>query len=77
MEAYIVGIEARLVQGKPLKHVVSVVRLEQDEARRVLERLPELSITLDKVTQKLEDEGVDKFNNPFDKLIAIWRKGQG
>ncbi len=46
-------------------------RLEQDveEARRVLERLPELGISIDKVTQRLEDEGVDKFNKPFDKLM--------
>ena len=48
------------------------VRLEQDveEARSVLERLPELGISIDKVTQQLEDEGVEKFNQPFDKLMA-------
>jgi transaldolase len=47
------------------------VRLEQDvkEASQVLERLPELGISIDKVTQLLEDEGVDKFNKPFDKLM--------
>jgi len=46
-------------------------RLEEDvqEARRVLERLPELGIRLDHVTQQLEDEGVTKFNQPFDKLM--------
>ena len=46
-------------------------RLEQDvwEARRVLEQLPELGIGIDKVTQQLEDEGVEKFNKPFDKLM--------
>jgi transaldolase len=46
-------------------------RLEQhvEEARRVLERLPELGISIDKVTQQLEDEGVEKFNKPFDKLM--------
>ena len=46
-------------------------RLEQDvnEARLVLERLTELGISIDKVTQQLEDEGVEKFNKPFDKLI--------
>ena len=46
-------------------------RLEQDvkEARRVLERLPELGISIDKVTQQLEDEGVEKFIKPFDKLM--------
>jgi transaldolase len=46
-------------------------RLEQDvkEARRVLERLPELGITIDELTQQLEDEGVEKFIKPFDKLM--------
>jgi transaldolase len=46
-------------------------RLEQgvEEARRVLERLPELGIDIDRVTRQLEDEGVEKFNKPFDKLI--------
>jgi transaldolase len=46
-------------------------RLEQDvdEARRVLERLSELGISIDDVTRQLEDEGVEKFNKPFDKLM--------
>ena len=46
-------------------------RLEQDveEARMVLERLPELGISLGHVTQQLEDDGVEKFNKPFDKLL--------
>jgi transaldolase len=47
-------------------------RLEEDvaAAARILKRLPELGISLDKVTQQLEDEGVEKFNRPFDKLMA-------
>ena len=46
-------------------------RLEQDveQARFVLERLPDLGINLDQVTQQLEDEGVEKFNKPFDKIL--------
>jgi len=46
-------------------------RLEQDvdEARGVLERLPELGISIDYVTRQLEDEGVEKFIKPFDKLM--------
>ena len=39
------------------------------EARNVLERLPDLGISLDQVTQQLEDDGVEKFNKPFDKLM--------
>ena len=46
-------------------------RLEHDveEARLVLERLSELGINIDHVTQQLEDEGVEKFNKPFDKIL--------
>ncbi len=46
-------------------------RLEQDVegAERILERLSELGISLDEMTQKLEDEGVEKFNKLFDKLM--------
>ena len=51
-------------------------RLEQDVERAgwVLERLPELGISIDKVTQQLEDEGVEKFNKPFDKLMETLAK---
>ena len=47
-------------------------RLEQgiEDAKRVLAALPEFGIDLDRVTQQLEDEGVKKFNEPFDKLLA-------
>jgi transaldolase len=46
-------------------------RLEQnaEKARSVLERLPDVGINIDHVTQQLEDEGVEKFNKPFDKLL--------
>ena len=46
-------------------------RLEQEieESRSVLERLSELGIRIDDVTRQLEDEGVKKFNEPFDKLM--------
>ena len=46
-------------------------RLEQDVERAgwVLGQLPILGISIDKVTQQLEDEGVEKFNKPFDKLM--------
>ncbi|HZL08598.1 MAG TPA: transaldolase [Prolixibacteraceae bacterium] len=45
--------------------------LDQDlkEAEWVLEHLPALGIDIDQVTQQLEDEGVRKFNDPFDKLM--------
>jgi transaldolase len=45
--------------------------LEQDvkEANWIMAQLPELEISIDKVTGQLEDEGVKKFNEPFDKLM--------
>ena len=45
-----------------------------DEARAVLQHLPELGINLDAVTQQLEDEGVEKFVKPFDKLMETLAK---
>jgi transaldolase len=39
------------------------------EARWVLQRLAEPRISIDSVTRQLEDEGVEKFNKPFDKLM--------
>ncbi|MGA2506462.1 MAG: transaldolase [Chitinispirillaceae bacterium] len=52
-------------------HGVPDARLEDDveQAKGILERLPELGISIDAVTQQLEDEGVEKFNKPFDKLM--------
>ncbi len=47
------------------------LRLEQDvkEANWIMARLPELGININKATQQLEDEGVEKFDKPFDKLM--------
>jgi transaldolase/transaldolase/glucose-6-phosphate isomerase len=40
-----------------------------DKATEVLNRLKEGGISIDEITQKLEDEGIDKFNKPFEKLL--------
>jgi transaldolase len=47
------------------------LRLAQDldQARRLFESLPELSIDIDAVTRQLEQEAIEKFNQPFDKLL--------
>ena len=47
-------------------------RLEKglDDARTILSVLPELGIDIDKITQQLEDEGIEKFNKPYDDLMA-------
>jgi len=52
------------------------LRLEQDveEANWIMAKLPELEINIDKVTQQLEDEGVKKFSEPFDKLMESLAK---
>ncbi len=53
-------------------HGAPASRLEEDVhlAQTILERLHETGIDIDKATQQLEDEGIDKFNKPFDKLLA-------
>lgn len=52
-------------------HGVAANVLEQDTdtATKTLERLKAAGIDLDAITQKLEDEGIDKFNKPFEKLL--------
>ena len=41
-----------------------------EQAAAVLQRLPELGIDLNQATQQLEDEGVEKFNQPYDHLLG-------
>jgi transaldolase len=41
-----------------------------ERAAAVLQRLPELGIDLNQATQQLEDEGVEKFNRPYDHLLG-------
>lgn len=59
-------LEAYRDHGKP------EARLEEGlgEARAVLERLSGAGIDLATVARQLEDDGVVKFNKPFDKLMA-------
>jgi len=47
------------------------IRIEQEipEANWILEHLSELGINIEALTQRLEDEGVRKFNKPFDNLM--------
>ena len=44
------------------------------EAERVMDLLPEAGIDIDRVTQQLEEEGVDKFNKPYDRLLEAIEK---
>jgi transaldolase len=40
-----------------------------DKAIEALDRLKKGGIDIDKITQQLEDEGIEKFNKPFEKLL--------
>jgi transaldolase len=50
--------------------------LEQNiyQAEWTMAQLPKLGINIDDITQQLEDEGVKKFNEPFDKLMETLSK---
>jgi transaldolase len=52
-------------------HGVAANTLEEglDEATEILNKIKAAGIDIDKLTQQLEDEGVEKFNKPFEKLL--------
>ncbi|MES2426845.1 MAG: transaldolase [Bacteroidota bacterium] len=52
-------------------HGVAANTLEQglDEATALLDKVKAAGIDIDALTQQLEDEGVEKFNAPFEKLL--------
>ena len=58
-------LEAYRDHGEP----ESLLKKNIDQASWVLSELPEIRIDLDKVTKKLEDEGVKKFIESYDQLI--------
>lgn len=52
-------------------HGVAANTLEQDldKATEILDKVKAAGIDIDKITQQLEDEGIEKFNKPFEKLL--------
>lgn len=46
-------------------------RLDQDlnSAHQTMEKLKEIGINIDEITQQLENEGIEKFNKPYEKLL--------
>jgi transaldolase/transaldolase/glucose-6-phosphate isomerase len=54
-------------------HGQAANRLEDnmDKATNVLRALKENAISIDAITQMLEDEGVEKFNRSYDKLLKV------
>jgi transaldolase len=63
-------INAYREHGNPESRLESDV----DESGWVMAHLAELGINIDKMTQQLENEGVRKFNGPFDKLMEALAK---
>jgi len=57
-------------------HGVAKNRLEEGlfKASAVLVQLKEKGIDIDDITQKLEEEGIEKFNKPYDKLMEAIEK---
>ncbi|MBD3335875.1 MAG: transaldolase [Candidatus Eisenbacteria bacterium] len=57
-------------------HGDPAMRLENDldKARRVLDELEKLGIHMKDVSQQLEDEGIEKFNKPFDQSLEALAK---
>lgn len=51
--------------------VATTVERDLDDARQVFEHLAAVGIDFDKVTWQLENEGVQKFRDPFDQLMAM------
>ncbi|GAA4099524.1 transaldolase [Mucilaginibacter panaciglaebae] len=60
-------------------HGIAANTLEQDldKATETLARVKAAGIDIDKLTQQLEDEGVAKFNQPFEKLLASIEANKG
>jgi transaldolase len=58
-------IIAYRTEGSP----ANTLELDLDKATEVLQRLKEVDIDIDQVTQKLEEEAIEKFITPYQKLI--------
>jgi transaldolase len=58
-------IDAYRTEGEPADRLTE----DLDKATEILERIKSAGIDIDEITQKLEDEGVEKFIAPYDKLL--------
>jgi transaldolase/transaldolase/glucose-6-phosphate isomerase len=52
----------------------NILENDMDIAKNMLVRLKENGINIDTITQKLEDEGIEKFNQPYDKILKAIEK---
>jgi transaldolase len=55
-------------------HPASRLEEDLDKATHLLTRLKEEGIDLDAITQKLEDQGIEKFNKAYDNLLEAIEK---
>ena len=58
-------LEAFNDHGKAESHLED----DLDKATQLLTQLKKNGIDINTITQKLEDEGIEKFNNAYDKLL--------
>ncbi len=63
-------IDAYRDHGRPQPRLTD----DMDEAQQVLESLADLDISIDQVTQQLEEEGIQKFIKPYDSLLETLQK---
>jgi transaldolase len=54
--------------------VEATLEAGMDHAQWVLEELPKTGVSLEDITQQLEDQGIEKFCKPFDSLIQTLEK---
>ncbi|RYE36476.1 MAG: transaldolase [Sphingobacteriaceae bacterium] len=63
-----------LVAFRDHGNAANTLEQDLDKATAILEQIKAAGIDLDEITQKLEDEGIEKFNQPYDKLLAAIEK---
>ncbi len=63
-------LEAFNDHGNPKAHLEE----DLDKATHLLNQLKENGIDIDAITQKLEDDGIEKFNKAYDKLLEAIEK---
>ena len=58
-------LEAYRDHGRPEARL----ELDVEESERIVNLLPQLGVDLDQICERLEAEGIAKFNQPFDQLL--------
>jgi transaldolase len=53
------------------------LELDTDKAMQTLDKLKKIGIDLDELTRQLENEGIEKFNKPYDQLLQTIEEKKG